>query len=125
VCLSVCLSVGRSVGLSVTVVSCAKTGEPIDMSFGIVSEVDPGKHVLDGDRDPPCARAIVRGKAHCKIYMNLCRELCKNGSTDRDAVWLWTGPRKHVLDRVHASATWRIRLNRLCATAMGPFCRIT
>jgi len=30
-----------------------------------------------------------------------CRELCKNGSSDRDAIWDTDsdGPRKHVLDR--------------------------
>jgi len=31
------------------------------------------------------------------------------------------GPRKHALDGVHIGATWRIRLHRLCAAAMGPF----
>ena len=39
-------------------------------------------------------------------------ELCKNGGTDRDAVWLWTqvGQNNSVLD----GATWRIRLNSGC-----------
>ena len=43
-CLSVCLSVG----LSVTIVSLAKTAEPIDMSFGTWTPVGPWKRVLDG-----------------------------------------------------------------------------
>jgi len=41
VCLSVCLSL--------TVVSPAKTPEPIEMPFGIWTRMDPRKHVLDGD----------------------------------------------------------------------------
>ena len=52
----VCLSVG----LSVTIVSAAKTAEPIEMPFEIVSRVDPWKHVLDGDTVPPWEGAIVR-----------------------------------------------------------------
>jgi len=40
VCLSVCLSV--------TIVSCAKTAEPIAMVFLIWTRVGPRKHVLDG-----------------------------------------------------------------------------
>ena len=30
-----------------------------------------------------------------------------------------------MLDGVHIGATWRIRLNCLCAAAMRPFCHIT
>jgi len=30
------------------VVSCAKTAEPIEMSFGLLARVDPGTHVLGG-----------------------------------------------------------------------------
>jgi len=30
--------------------------------------------------------AILRGSAHCKIVQGHCRELCKNGRTDRDGV---------------------------------------
>jgi len=29
------------------------------------------------------------------------------------------GPRNRVFDRVHTGATWRIRLNRLCARRYG------
>jgi len=35
-------------------------------------------------------------------------------------MWTQVGPRKHILDEVHISATWRIRLNRPCATVMRP-----
>jgi len=45
-------SVGLSVGLSVTVVSPAKTAEPIEMLFGLKTWVGPGNHVLDGSISP-------------------------------------------------------------------------
>jgi len=44
--------VARSVGLSVTLVSPAKTAEPIEMPFGLRTRVDTGNHVLDVDSDP-------------------------------------------------------------------------
>jgi len=37
----------QSVRLSVTLVSIAKTAEPIEMSFGLTTRVGPGNHVLD------------------------------------------------------------------------------
>ena len=40
------------VGLSVTLVSPAKTVEPIETPFGLRSRVGPGNHVLDGGPDP-------------------------------------------------------------------------
>jgi len=41
-------SVGLSVGLFVTIVSPAKTAEPIDMPFGLWTGVGPRNHVLVG-----------------------------------------------------------------------------
>jgi len=38
---------------SVTLVSPAKTAEPIKMPFGLRTRVGPGNHVLDGGPDPP------------------------------------------------------------------------
>jgi len=57
------------VSLSVTIVSPAKTAEPIEMLFGVCTWVGSRKHLLDGGGDPPCQWAILRGKgaAHCKI----------------------------------------------------------
>ena len=46
-------SVCRSVSLTVTVVSHAKTVEPIKMPFGLWGQVGPRNHVLDRDPDPP------------------------------------------------------------------------
>jgi len=48
-------------------VSCAKTAEPIEMQFGMLSGVDPGNHALDGVNigatwpirlNRPCAAAM-------------------------------------------------------------------
>jgi len=39
------------------VVTCAKMAEPIKMPFVLLAWVDPGKHVLDGDPDPPMQRS--------------------------------------------------------------------
>jgi len=53
----------QSVGLSVTLVSFAKTAEPVEMPFGLRTWVVPGNHVLDGVvQIPPCKWAIFRGK---------------------------------------------------------------
>jgi len=54
VCLLVCLSV--------TLVSPAKTAEPIQMPFGLRTWVGPRDHVLDGDSDPPMGRGKFMGE---------------------------------------------------------------
>ena len=36
--------------------------EPIEMLFGIWTLMGLGNQVLDGDPDPPCERAVLRGK---------------------------------------------------------------
>jgi len=60
---------GLYVDLSVTVVSPAKTAEPIEMLFGLWTWVGSRNHVLAGDPDPPCEKVILRGKgaADCKV----------------------------------------------------------
>ena len=61
--------VAWSVGLSVTLVSFAKTAEPIEMPFALRTWVGPGNHVLDGGPDPPVGRGNLMGKgaSHCKV----------------------------------------------------------
>jgi len=54
--------VAWSVGLSVTLVSLAKTAEPIDVPFGMRTWVDPRDHVLDGGSDPPMGRGKCGGQ---------------------------------------------------------------
>ena len=51
-----------SVCLSLTIVSPAKTAEPIKMPFGLWTRMGPRNHVLDRGLDPPWERAIFRGK---------------------------------------------------------------
>jgi len=58
---SVCLSVGWSV----TILSPAKTAEPIEMPFAVWTWVDPRNHVLDDGPDPPSEGAILRGNIIC------------------------------------------------------------
>jgi len=62
--------------------------EPIEMPFGLWTQIDPRKHVLHGSPDP---RAT--GQFLCKEHVRacptiLCHELCKNGWIDQDAVWV-------------------------------------
>jgi len=45
---------GLSVGLTVTIVSGAKTAEPIEMPFGLWTRVGLRKHVLDKGSDSRC-----------------------------------------------------------------------
>jgi len=51
--------VAWSVGMSVTLVSPAKTAEPIDMPFTLRTRVGPGNHALDGDQILPWEGAIL------------------------------------------------------------------
>jgi len=62
---SVNWSVGLSVCLclSVTIVSPAKTAEPVEMPFGLWTWVGPKNHVLDGAPYVPCKWAILRVKS--------------------------------------------------------------
>jgi len=53
--------VAWSVGLSVTLVSPAKTAEPIEMPFGLRTRVGPGNHVLDGGPGYPMERDSIEG----------------------------------------------------------------
>jgi len=88
-----CYQLSSVVCWSVTVVSPAKTAEPIEMPFGLRTWVSPRNDVLDGVEG--------EGDTHCNVQGH-CGELCKNSRTDRDTVVLsdWTGPRNHVLDGV-------------------------
>jgi len=54
-------SVCRSVCLFVTLVSPAKTTEPIEMPFGSRTRVGPGKHVSDGVQIPQWEGAFLKG----------------------------------------------------------------
>jgi len=57
------MSVSRSVSTqSVTLVSRAKTAEPIEMPFGFCTRVGPRNHVLAGDADPRHGKCNFKGE---------------------------------------------------------------
>ena len=95
VCRSVCLSVWTSVCRSVTVVSPAKTAEPIEMPFGLRTRVSRWNHVLDlsmGTGNFEEGRGVP-----LQNIGTFCGHLCKYGWTNRDAVWVDVdsgGPKK-------------------------------
>jgi len=62
-------SVGLSVCRSLTLVSPAKTAEPIEMSLGLRTQVGLGNCVLDGAPDAPMRMCnfVGGGTAHCKV----------------------------------------------------------
>lgn len=65
VLLVICYAIDReawSVCRSVTVRSCEKMAEPIEMPFGLNTWVGPRNHVLDGGPHPLWEEAILRGK---------------------------------------------------------------
>jgi len=61
--------------------SHAKTPEPIEMSFGLRTQVGPRNHVLDGGPHPPWEGAILRGKraAHTKAQGCFAMSCAKMG----------------------------------------------
>jgi len=60
----VCQSVCRSV----TLVSPAKMAAPIEMPFGLRTQVSPMNHVLDVGPDPPWeGQFLGEGASHCKV----------------------------------------------------------
>jgi len=86
-------------------VSCSKTAETTEMPFGLWARIDSTNHVLDlvqihhwkGQFWGEKRRPIVN-------YREVCCELCRNGWTDRDAVWdLVVGPKEAC---IRWSAHW-------------------
>ena len=80
-------SVGRSICQSVTIVSPAKTAEPVEMPFRLWTWVSPRKHVLDGDPAP----SQNVGGAPCPIF-GPCL-LWPNGWMDQSETWQAGRPR--------------------------------
>ena len=78
----------------------------------------------------PMPRVIFRGKPgkdipgragqHCAVS---CAKMAEPIEMPF-GLWTRVGTRKHVLGKVYTGATWPIRLNRLCAAAMRPFCQV-
>jgi len=57
----------------VTLVSPAKTAEPIEMAFALLTWVGTGNHVLDWAQIAPWEGAILRGKGRPTVK---CRDIC-------------------------------------------------
>ena len=67
--------------------SPAKTAEPIEMTFGVRTQVGPGNHVLDGVQIPHGKGQFWgKGAPIVKYIWTFCHELCENGLTNRLAV---------------------------------------
>ena len=81
------LTVGRLKRHSAVI--CAKTAEPNEMPFGLWTRTGSRNHELDEGPDPPQQGAIFGERvAHRTSIVTFCRELCRNGGTDRFAVWV-------------------------------------
>jgi len=101
-------SVGMSVCWSVTLVSPAKTTEPIEMPFGLKILVGPGNHLLDGSSYPPCDGVIFFGKgvSHCLQLQGFSTVICAKTVAPIEmpfGLWAHIGPRNHALIGVHKS----------------------
>jgi len=102
---------------SVTIVSPAKTAEPIEMPFGLKTRGPRAPCIRWGFRHP--IRKAILGKEEPIISMGtFCRELCKNGQTDRFVVWIvgWGGLKEAQVQSYspgghmekHIGAAWRV-----------------
>ena len=94
--------VAWSVCRSVTLVSPAKTDEPIEMPFELRTRVGSGNHVLHGGQDPPMGSGNSEGGAASHCIGTLCSYLCKTAESSEIPFGLWAqmGPRNHLLDAV-------------------------
>ena len=73
--------------------SPAKTAEPIEIPFGLRTQVGPGNHVFDEGPDTPLEGAVLGEEEPIVSVGTFCCEVCKNGRTDQLAVWIvdWVG----------------------------------
>jgi len=122
----------RSVGLSVTLVSPAKTAEPIEITFGLWARMGLRNRVLDGSPEMLTDVAMTTNfgtkiAITCFVRKIATRQLVMK--------WVWVVGQQiadiantlHLRDvamatifwlsiyGVHTGATWRIRLHRPCA----------
>jgi len=133
--------VAWSVCRSVTLMSPAKTAEPIEMPFGLRTRVDPWNHVLDRVQIPAWEGTILgeRG-AHCKVYghsgvncakrlnRSICRLVVDSGGPKKVQVHSYSPGWANVPSWEGTLAPpWRIRLNRPSAAiiqiASSELCR--
>ena len=93
-----------SVCLSVTLVSPAKTAEPIEMPFGLRTWVIPRDHVLDGGSDPPMGRGKLLGEnGRPVVKYRDTTVVCGKTAEPIEiplALWVRMAPKNHKLDGV-------------------------
>jgi len=100
------LRLGRSDGLPAgRALSSAITAEPIEMPFGLRTQVGPGNHVLDEGPDPLWEEAILRGgegASHCRVWGHFAVICAKALSQSRCrlglGLWARMGPSNRVLN---------------------------
>jgi len=122
-------------GLSVTLVSPAKTVEPIDMLIGLWARMGTRNHLLDGGPDPH-GKGQFWGKG--RPLQSICRERAKTAKAIDLPFELWTrvGRRKHKFNRIRQvvpmcpdeRAHWRHRVNSTEPSVRGGktvLCQIT
>ena len=91
--------VAWSVGLSVTLVSPAKTAAPIEMLFGLRTQVGPRNRVLDGDPDRPWEWAMLRGKGRLIVKYRDTAVICAKTAQPIEilsGLWAQKGCRNRV-----------------------------
>jgi len=96
---AVCLSVGRSVYRSVTLVSPAKTGEPIEMPVWFKDSDGPREQCIRWVSRSPWEGAILRetGASHCKLqgHAVICAKMAELIELPF-GLWAQMGPRNRV-----------------------------
>ena len=100
--------VAWSVGLSVTLVSPAKTAQPIDMPLWLRTRMCPRNHILDGIQIFPYEGAIFREKDmpdHAQRHSSVSCARTAEPIEMPFGLWTTVGPGKHVLGEVHTGAT--------------------
>ena len=92
--------VAWSVSLSVTLVSPAKTAEPIEMPFALRTQIGPENHVLGGGPDPPMGRGNFEGgKVRPIVQYRDTTVICANTAEMIQMpfrLWSWMGLRNRV-----------------------------
>jgi len=82
-------------------VSPAKTAAPIEMLFGLRTQVGPRNRVLDGDPDRPWEWAMLRGKGRLIVKYRDTAVICAKTAEPIEipsGLWAQKGCRNHVLD---------------------------
>jgi len=105
-----CCKPSSVVCLSVTVMSPAKTAEPMEMLFGLRTRVGHKEACVRWDPYLPMCKINfeAKGASHCNVY-GLSSVVCaKTAEPIEMSLWVWTqvSPRKHTLDGVLVGATW-------------------